>query len=631
LSKNIYIGGPDDKAKKVTKCYIGVDGVAKKILKAFIGDENGKARLVYSAHTHSWVVHYSSDNDLTHNKYEKCSDPECGEEASAVVEDHTWKLTESKNPTCKEEGYEHSQCQACGRKKEETLEVTDHKWIQGDKIDATCLTSPGVVNYCEYCNEESINRTGAPLGHSFAITEQGTVNNEGAPSYVKAHCQRDNCDNGGATVEFSFEYMVTSPTCTNVGEAKYLTSEVYGQQTGLYLDLPKLEHTRTTDKIINNTEWNPNIAKYCWAYPCIYCGEATELHDAYDDHDWNEREGSPISCKRCGVSYTEWFSYCTHSIQWNYVSESALVPYSCECTSCGRKDVNLEARAAVEATCTKPGAQTYYSKEFNAYAPRTSEIDPLGHMMYDWSSLNEVSHRRTCVRYNECGHSETQSHNYKNGKCTVCDYECTHAWTEEGICSICKQECVHRYEGVTEKSATCTEDGYFSGTCAICNKTVYETYPASGHTYTGGSYNGSKVDKCYYEECTSCRDVQYFDHNWNGITCTNAQCGRTMTYHGILTAYPVGSTNISVRIQNDGTKSLSYHCYTVDPFGERLSETTGSVGAGQGTQSGQILLGIAEADKANVTIRLKGSDTKYFDYYISNIITERTKTFGFDG
>ena len=48
MAKKTYIG-VNNVAREVKKMYIGVDGVAKKVAKAYIGDENGKARLVYSA------------------------------------------------------------------------------------------------------------------------------------------------------------------------------------------------------------------------------------------------------------------------------------------------------------------------------------------------------------------------------------------------------------------------------------------------------------------------------------------------------------------------------------------------------------------------------------------------------
>ena len=48
MAKGAYLG-INDTARKVKNIYVGVDGVARKIKKAYIGDENGLARLCWSA------------------------------------------------------------------------------------------------------------------------------------------------------------------------------------------------------------------------------------------------------------------------------------------------------------------------------------------------------------------------------------------------------------------------------------------------------------------------------------------------------------------------------------------------------------------------------------------------------
>jgi hypothetical protein len=48
MAKSAYIG-VDGKARKIKKMYIGVDGVARRIKKGYIGDENGIARLFWTA------------------------------------------------------------------------------------------------------------------------------------------------------------------------------------------------------------------------------------------------------------------------------------------------------------------------------------------------------------------------------------------------------------------------------------------------------------------------------------------------------------------------------------------------------------------------------------------------------
>lgn len=57
-----YIG-VDGKARKVKGAYIGVDGVARKVKKGYIGDENGVARLCWSA--------FDGDPVFANNSWEK--------------------------------------------------------------------------------------------------------------------------------------------------------------------------------------------------------------------------------------------------------------------------------------------------------------------------------------------------------------------------------------------------------------------------------------------------------------------------------------------------------------------------------------------------------------------------------
>ena len=49
MAKNIYIGNDQSIAKKVSRIYVGVNGVAKKVSRIYVGNQSGKAALTYSA------------------------------------------------------------------------------------------------------------------------------------------------------------------------------------------------------------------------------------------------------------------------------------------------------------------------------------------------------------------------------------------------------------------------------------------------------------------------------------------------------------------------------------------------------------------------------------------------------
>ena len=55
---NSYIG-VNDVARKITGAYIGVNGTARKITKAYVGDENGKAKLIYTATAPQTVITFN--------------------------------------------------------------------------------------------------------------------------------------------------------------------------------------------------------------------------------------------------------------------------------------------------------------------------------------------------------------------------------------------------------------------------------------------------------------------------------------------------------------------------------------------------------------------------------------------
>ena len=86
-----YIGA-DGKARKVKGAYIGVDGVARKIKKGYIGDENGAARLCWSA--------FDGDPVFANNTWEQII-----EACHYNVVPDTWDVGDSKPMTINGKDY----------------------------------------------------------------------------------------------------------------------------------------------------------------------------------------------------------------------------------------------------------------------------------------------------------------------------------------------------------------------------------------------------------------------------------------------------------------------------------------------------------------------------------------------
>lgn len=102
-------------ARKIKSCYIGgSNGIAKKITKGYIG-VNGIARLFYTAHTHAYLDQSSYDfddyiNEDQHYYTKTCS---CGDTIT-VWEDHGYGEYEE-DATCTSDGYYAEYCPDCGK------------------------------------------------------------------------------------------------------------------------------------------------------------------------------------------------------------------------------------------------------------------------------------------------------------------------------------------------------------------------------------------------------------------------------------------------------------------------------------------------------------------------------------
>jgi hypothetical protein len=85
MANGIYIS-PDGKARKVKSCFIGINGVAHEIVKAYIGDENGVARLCWTA--------FDGDPVFANNTWEKIIDACCTRRVPS-----TWRIGDQKTMT----------------------------------------------------------------------------------------------------------------------------------------------------------------------------------------------------------------------------------------------------------------------------------------------------------------------------------------------------------------------------------------------------------------------------------------------------------------------------------------------------------------------------------------------------
>lgn len=112
-----------------------------------------------------WVVKREATCDATGFKYEKCLD--CGRTLkNEVIEkiEHDFKLFETVEPKCEEDGYEKYVCAYCKEEKVNVLDHIGHNLVHYEKLNPTCTTNGHNDYYectrCSYTTYEEINMTG---------------------------------------------------------------------------------------------------------------------------------------------------------------------------------------------------------------------------------------------------------------------------------------------------------------------------------------------------------------------------------------------------------------------------------------------------------------------------------------
>ncbi len=174
-----------------------------------------------------------------------------------------------------------------------------------------------------------------------------------------------------------------------------------------------------------------------------------------------------------------------------------------------------EGVVAKAPTCTQPGEKTYTCTL--CQATKTEPIDALGHEWGAWTSADENNHSRTC-QTEGCGATETEAHNFVDGKCSECD------------CEEPKEEHVHSY-GAWQTSETqhwrvcsdtsCNKEergdhNFVDGRCSVCG---YEE-PKEEHTHSYGAWQMDETQHWRVCSDTSCNKEERGDHNFVDGKCS---------------------------------------------------------------------------------------------------------------
>lgn len=214
---------------------------------------------------------------------------------------------------------------------------------------------------------------------------------------------------------------------------------------------------------------------------------------------------------------------------------------------CNHTDTREEITVA--PTCTEKGLMTVICNACG-FEVSKSELPATGHT-FEVTQRNDASatdgHIYTTSACSACGETknEIEHVNYIEG---YYDYTNTATCTKTGLetytCTVegCGKKKVavapkgnHQFDNMTvTKAATCTEDGTQEGVCTVCNETITQKIPATGHSNEQtGSLDSTATDGHTYElyKCSVCgaetavpTHVAWVEGNYTSKVITNPGC-----------------------------------------------------------------------------------------------------------
>ncbi len=444
------------------------------------------------------IVAPTCTEDGSHDEVVYCSI--CGEELTRVTKTdeklgHDLTSHEAKAPTCTEIGWDaYETCSRCDYTTYVEKAATGHSY-NAVVTAPTCTEAGYTTHTCSSCGDTYKDSEVAALGHDM-ITDAAVAPTCTEPGLTEgSHCSR--CDHKVAqeTVDalgHKYESTVTNPTCTEAGYTTHTCSVCNDSYVDTYVDA--LNHTY--DEGVVTT-----------APTCTEKGVKT------------------FTCATCGDSYTEEVAALDHTEGAVVVENNKAPTCTAEgsydnvvyCTVCGaelsRETITVAAKGhsynavVTDPTCTEKGYTTYTCSVCgDTY--KDSEVAALGHDMITDAAkaptctetgLTEGSHCSRCDHkvaqtvVDALGHTEgavvvennkaptcTEDGSYDNVVyCTVCGAELSRE-------TITVDALGHKYES-TVTNPTCTEAGYTTHTCSVCNDSYVDTYvDALNHTYDEG-------------------------------------------------------------------------------------------------------------------------------------------------
>ena len=290
-----------------------------------------------------------------------------------------------------------------------TIEQENHNWKDGacETCGYVCVHSGGEAT----CTKGAVCET---CGKEY--TDKDMANHSGDQVWVqteKTHQKKYDCC--GAEVTNIADHIWENGHCTVCG---YDCIHKGGKATCTQKAVCNICHSEygeiNADNHTGTEKWTQTATTHEKKYDC--CGKVTI---AQENHNWKDG-----ACETCGY-------VCVHS--------------------------------GGEATCTKGAVCETCGKEY-------TDKDMANHS----GKLVWVQTEKTHKQAYDCCDKEvstSEAHGWKNGVCTVCDYQCKHAGgsatcVKKAVCTICSEEygtynmSIHEgLQSVEAKAATRTDEG----------------------------------------------------------------------------------------------------------------------------------------------------------------------------
>jgi len=444
---------------------------------------------------------------------------------------HDWKLSESKEATCDEDGYSKYTCSLCSGEKTDTVTAIGHAWDNGVVTLPTCEDDGFVTFTCT--NDSAHTRTEAgeaAIGHAWTEVkrEEPTCDDEGFIEYI---CKNDRnhikTDSVAAIGHTWGEGKVIPPTCEEDGFTEYVCVN----------DSAHTKREEIVEKIGHDFgEWEQIKAPTCGEGGkkqriCKNNPSHIETEEIPAlEHDWNEGVVITPTCEAEGYTF-----YTCKNDPAHTKTEDVVAALGHSYTEIGRSDATCNDDGWIDYVCENDDTHKYrrilaalgHTKEngIQSIAPTCSskgemkytcpicfevfteeiDVDPDAH---EWDEVWKVTKEPSCsIAGIEICHCilngehinsrpiEPLGHIWDEGELTLAP-----TCSTEGVVSyVCQRNKLHTLTETVEPVAdaheyeentvppTCDAEGYTEHVCKYNPEHRYQTnpVPATGHEWQG--------------------------------------------------------------------------------------------------------------------------------------------------